>query len=46
MEWRKSNKIDEIIHEDFTKYWKEYTIFNQGNDKEGRPGLLSIKPSQ
>jgi hypothetical protein len=42
MEWRKENKISTIRNEDFSKFRKEFPIFVEGLDKDGRPIMIYL----
>lgn len=38
MNWRKKNRLNEILNEDFTYFRENYPIFQQAFDKDGRIG--------
>jgi len=38
--WRKENKIDNILNEDFTELDKLFPYILAGNDNDGRPSTL------
>ena len=41
MQWRKSNKMDKILSENFQKFRREFPVFFEGVDKDGRPSKLA-----
>lgn len=41
MEWKKSNNISKITQEDFTQFRKQYPLYYEDFDKQGRPGIKS-----
>lgn len=41
VQWRKENKIDSILEEDWKYYDEEYRYFVEGCDKEGKRGIVS-----
>lgn len=38
LRWRKDNKMDTILEEDWSKFEEKFPYFVEGCDKEGRPG--------
>ena len=40
--WRKAERIDDILTEDFHKVEKCLKIYTKGHDREGRPGKWSM----
>lgn len=39
MEWRKDNRMNEILQGDFTEFRNDFPAFADSFDKDGRPGL-------